>query len=213
VLGQFFRLAGVAFIDRGDTGKAKSALAPAVAKLRDEAISLVIAPEGTRSATPRLGGFKKGAFHIAMQAEVPVVPIVIHNAGEVMWRGSQTLHGGTVNVTVLPPIDTSGWSAATIGAHVAEVREMYLDALAEPGPEDGRATPAREHRPATPDREIEPAPSAASTPAPTAASTPGAPTADDARAADASASSDGATGAPAASPVAEEPVSADGVGT
>ena len=142
MFGQFFRLAGVAFIDRGDTRQAKSALAPAVAKLRDEAISLVIAPEGTRSATPRLGGFKKGAFHIAMQAEVPVVPIVIHNAGEVMWRGSQTLHGGTVNVPVLPPIDTSRWSPATIGEHVGEVREMYLDALAEPGPDDARA-PAR----------------------------------------------------------------------
>ena len=142
LFGQFFRLAGVAFIDRSNTSQARSALAPAVAKLRDEGMSLVIAPEGTRSATPRLGGFKKGAFHIAMQAEVPVVPIVIHNAGEVMWRGSQTLHGGTVEVTVLPPVDTSGWTPATIDEHVAEVREMYLDALAEPGPERTHATPA-----------------------------------------------------------------------
>jgi putative phosphoserine phosphatase/1-acylglycerol-3-phosphate O-acyltransferase len=203
VFGQFFRLAGVAFIDRGDTRQAKSALAPAVAKLRDEGISLVIAPEGTRSATPRLGGFKKGAFHIAMQAEVPVVPIVIHNAGEVMWRGSQTLHGGTVNVTVLPPIDTSRWSSATIGEHVGEVREMYLDALAEPGPDDARA-PARERRPATPDREQGPGKAAARTPR--------APTAADARAGDAHAG-DGAIGAAAASLADEETVAADGVGT
>ena len=97
--GQFFQIAGVAFIERGDIRQAKQALEPAVAKVRDERISLVIAPEGTRSATPRLGRFKKGAFHIAMQAEVPIVPIVIRNAGEVMWRGSQTLHGGTVEVT------------------------------------------------------------------------------------------------------------------
>lgn len=141
VFGQFFRLAGVAFIDRGNTSQARAALAPAVAKLREERVSLVIAPEGTRSPTPRLGPFKKGAFHIAMQAGVPVVPIVIHNAGEVMWRGSQTLHGGTVEVTVLPPADTSAWSPHTIDEHVAEVRAMYLDSLAEPAPP---AAPAAE---------------------------------------------------------------------
>ena len=133
--GQFFRLAGVVFIDRGNTAQAKAALEPAVRKLREEGVSLLIAPEGTRSATPRLGRFKKGAFHIAIQAEVPVVPIVIHNASEVMWRGSQTLHGGTVDVTVLPPVDTSRWSAATIDEHVDEVRGMYLRALAEAAPD------------------------------------------------------------------------------
>jgi putative phosphoserine phosphatase / 1-acylglycerol-3-phosphate O-acyltransferase len=137
--GQFFRLAGVVFVDRGNTGQAKAALAPAVRKLREEGISLVIAPEGTRSATPRLGRFKKGAFHIAMQAEVPIVPIVIRNASEVMWRGSQTLHGGTVEVKVLPPIDTSEWTKETIDDHVAEVRAMYLKALAEPAGAQERA--------------------------------------------------------------------------
>jgi putative phosphoserine phosphatase/1-acylglycerol-3-phosphate O-acyltransferase len=135
VFGQFFRLAGVVFVDRGNTRQAKAALGPAVTKLRDESISLVIAPEGTRSATPRLGRFKKGAFHIAMQAGVPVVPIVIHNASEVMWRGSQTLHGGTVEVQVLEPVDTSDWTPETIDEHVAYVRGLYLQALAEPGGE------------------------------------------------------------------------------
>jgi putative phosphoserine phosphatase/1-acylglycerol-3-phosphate O-acyltransferase len=129
--GQFFRLAGVAFVDRGNTSQAKAALQPAVAKVREEGLSLVLAPEGTRSATPRLGRFKKGAFHLAMQAEVPMVPIVIRNAGEVMWRGSQTLHSGTVEVVVLPPVDTSEWTVATIGDHVAEVRGMFVDTLAE----------------------------------------------------------------------------------
>jgi putative phosphoserine phosphatase/1-acylglycerol-3-phosphate O-acyltransferase len=127
--GQFFRLAGVAFIDRGNIAQARRALEPAVAKLRDEGISLVIAPEGTRSATPRLGPFKKGPFHIAMQAQVPMVPIVLRNVGEVMWRGAQVLSPGTIEVAVLPAVDTSGWSAETIEDHVADVRGMFLDTL------------------------------------------------------------------------------------
>ncbi|MDT7671036.1 MAG: putative phosphoserine phosphatase / 1-acylglycerol-3-phosphate O-acyltransferase [Pseudonocardiales bacterium] len=139
--GQLFQLADVAFVDRGNTAQARAALEPAVAKMRDEGISLMMAPEGTRSATPRLGPFKKGAFHIAMQAGVPVVPIVIRNAGEVMWRGAQVIRAGTVEVVVLPPVDTSGWRTETVAEHTAEVRGMFVDVLAHwpgrPAPPSG----------------------------------------------------------------------------
>lgn len=84
-------LLDVAYIDRSNTAKAKAALQPAVDKLKN-GVSIVIAPEGTRSATPKLGAFKKGAFHLAMQAGVPIVPVVIHNAGERMWRNSLVAH-------------------------------------------------------------------------------------------------------------------------
>nr|WP_222132138.1 HAD-IB family hydrolase [Pseudonocardia sp. C8] len=129
VWGQLFSIADVAFIDRGNTRQAREALQPAVDKLRDEGISLAIAPEGTRSPTPRLGPFKKGAFHIAMQAAVPVVPVVIRNAGEIMWRGAQTLRGGTVQVAVLPPIDTAHWVPEDAGKYADEVRGLFLDTL------------------------------------------------------------------------------------
>ncbi|HWN29364.1 MAG TPA: HAD-IB family hydrolase, partial [Actinomycetospora sp.] len=69
------------------------------------------------------------AFHIALQAGVPMVPIVIHDAGEVMWRGHQTLRGGTVHVDVLPPIDTSTWSTDTLAQHVVDVREQFVAVL------------------------------------------------------------------------------------
>jgi putative phosphoserine phosphatase/1-acylglycerol-3-phosphate O-acyltransferase len=131
LFGPFFRLAGVAFVDRADARKAREALEPAVRKVRDEGLSLVIAPEGTRSATPRLGRFKKGAFHIAMQAGVPMVPIVFRNVGEVMWRGSQVLRPGRVEVAVLEPVDTSDWTPETVDDHVAHVRGLFLDTLAD----------------------------------------------------------------------------------
>src|SRR5215467_13207959 len=119
--GLMFRLADVAFVDRQDNAQARKALEPAVQKLRD-GISLVIAPEGTRSATPALGPFKKGAFHVALQAGVPIVPIVIRNSGELMWRGATTIHAGTVQVAVLPPVDTDGWDVASLDEHIRPVR-------------------------------------------------------------------------------------------
>jgi putative phosphoserine phosphatase / 1-acylglycerol-3-phosphate O-acyltransferase len=128
--GQFFRLAGVAFVDRGNAGRARAALAPAVQKIRRDGLSLVIAPEGTRSATPRVGPFKKGGFHIAMQAGVPIVPVVLRNVGEVMWRGSQTIRPGTVEVAVLDPVDTDDWTADELDHRVAEVRSRFVATLA-----------------------------------------------------------------------------------
>ena len=128
--GLVFRLADVAFVDRGNTAQALEALEPAVRKLRS-GISLVIAPEGTRSATPALGPFKKGAFHVAMQAGVPIVPIVIRNSGELMWRNASTIRAGSVQIAVLPPIPTLGWTPADLDKHVQEVRRQYLATLAD----------------------------------------------------------------------------------
>lgn len=137
--GQFMRLADVAFIDRGNTAQAKSALAPAVEKLRS-GISLALAPEGTRSPTPRLGPFKKGAFHIAMQAGVPIVPVVIRNAGTLMPRGTWIMRPGLVDVAVLPPISVKGWTLKTMEARIEAVRQQFIATLDNwPAGDDGAA--------------------------------------------------------------------------
>ena len=127
VWGQLFQLGGAAFVDRSNHEKAMLALAPAVERLR-EGISLVVAPEGTRSSTPKMGPFKKGAFHIARQAEVPVVPIVIKGAGELMPRGEQFVRSGTVEVAVLPPIDVTKWPK-NFTKRVEGVRRQFVDTL------------------------------------------------------------------------------------
>lgn len=127
--GHFFRFADVAFVDRGNSEAAQQALAPAVKALREQGISLALSPEGTRSPTPRLRPFKKGAFHIAMQAGVPIVPVVLRNAGQVMSRSAQTVRGGTVDVCVLPPIDPTGWDVSQLGRHIEAVRDQYLETL------------------------------------------------------------------------------------
>jgi putative phosphoserine phosphatase / 1-acylglycerol-3-phosphate O-acyltransferase len=149
MFGLAFRIAGVAFVDRDGHGDARQALEPAVQRLRD-GISVVIAPEGTRSVTPALGQFKKGAFHMAMQAGVPVVPIVIRNSGEMMWRDAITIRPGVVDVVVHPAVDVSAWTTDELAKRVAEVRQLYADTLAswpspgpgaEPGPVPGSGVP------------------------------------------------------------------------
>ncbi|GAA4660463.1 HAD-IB family hydrolase [Gordonia humi] len=131
LFGRILQVGGVAFIDRADAGRAIEQLEPVVRKIEDEQFSLVVAPEGTRSATPRIGPFKKGPFHIAMRAGVPVVPVVLRNAGELMWRGAQLIKPGTVEVRVLPPIDTSSWVPEKAGEYAEQVRQQFLDALVD----------------------------------------------------------------------------------
>jgi putative phosphoserine phosphatase/1-acylglycerol-3-phosphate O-acyltransferase len=121
-------LASIAYVDRTDSVAAREALAPALESLRS-GTSLVIAPEGTRSPTPRLLPFKKGAFHLAMQAGVPMVPVVIRNAGEIMAAHSMILTPGTVQVRVLAPVPTENWTPENLNEQVAMVEALYADTL------------------------------------------------------------------------------------
>jgi len=105
---------------------------PLVDAIRHEGKSICISPEGTRTLTPKLAPFKKGAFHLAMQAGVPIVPIVIHNATDVAPKNEFVMRPATVRVTVLPPVDTSKWSVKTLNGHVRDVRNMFLRTLGQP---------------------------------------------------------------------------------
>lgn len=129
LIGQILEFAGVVFIDREHSASAIEAMAPLVDAMRYDGKSVVIAPEGTRTISPRLGPFKKGAFHLAMQAGVPVVPVVIHNAIDVAPKGDFVFRSATVDVDVLPAIETSDWQAETMNKHVAEVRGQFLRTL------------------------------------------------------------------------------------
>lgn len=126
VLGKVIQLAGTILIDRENSRSAVEAMRPLVDAMRNEGRSVTLAPEGTRSTSTNLGPFKKGAFHLAMQAEVPIVPIVIHNAVDAGPRGQFATQPATVHVTVLPPVDTSDWTAKNMDKQVEYVRDMYL---------------------------------------------------------------------------------------
>lgn len=122
------RFLHIAFVDRGNSKAAVEALRPATELLR-QGISMLVAPEGTRAAGHDVGTFKKGAFRMAMEAGVPVVPIVIRNVEEIGARNSQFMRPGTVDVAVLAPISVGDWTLDDLEERIESVRQLYVDTL------------------------------------------------------------------------------------
>ncbi len=123
-------LMDVAFINRENPEEAVAALKP-LEDLARKGLSVMVAPEGTRTDTRQVGPFKKGAFRIAMAAGLPIVPIVVRNAETIAGRDSNSIHPGTVDVTILPPISVADWTLDDLEDRIAEVRQIYLDTLAD----------------------------------------------------------------------------------
>jgi putative phosphoserine phosphatase/1-acylglycerol-3-phosphate O-acyltransferase len=69
---------------------------------------------------------------VALQAGIPILPIVIHNAIDVQPKGEFVFRPATVKVEVLKAVDTSAWTIDTLDTHIAEVRNLYLRALGYP---------------------------------------------------------------------------------
>ena len=126
--GPLFKAMGAIFIDRSDKKKALASMKNA-AEILKNGTSVAIAPEGTRSGCKELGVFKKGAFHLAMKAGVPIVPIVIKNAYMAMPKGSKIFSPTHIEVVVLDPVDTSEWKPKLIDSYVEEVRNLFVKEL------------------------------------------------------------------------------------
>lgn len=128
VVGTLGKLVDTVFIDRDDHDAAVQSLKQAE-ELTRKGLSVVIAPEGTRLDTKSVGAFKKGPFRLAMSAGVPIVPIVIRNAEAISARDSSTLHPGTVDVVVYPPLPLDDWTVDNLAERIARVRQLYIDTL------------------------------------------------------------------------------------
>ncbi len=129
IMGTLGRLLEAVFIDRDDPAAAVESLHQ-VEERAKKGLSIMIAPEGTRVDTTEVGPFKKGPFRIAMAAGIPIVPIVIRNAEIIAARNSTTMNPGTVDVAVFPPIPVDDWTIDELPDRIAEVRQLYLDTLA-----------------------------------------------------------------------------------
>ncbi|KAF2631365.1 1-acylglycerol-3-phosphate O [Macroventuria anomochaeta] len=130
-LGQFMSLSKTVFIDRANRATARAAFDGAAATMRNDRQSVFIFPEGTRSyaTDPTLLAFKKGAFHLAVQAQVPIVPVVTANYSHVLDMKRKIVRPGVVDVTVLPAILTKGLTAADVDGLVERTRNAMMDEL------------------------------------------------------------------------------------
>ncbi|ORX35002.1 putative 1-acylglycerol-3-phosphate O-acyltransferase [Kockovaella imperatae] len=138
LLGQYLALSGAVFVDRKNRDAARLALEQAGDNMKKRQISLWVFPEGTRtlSAEPTLKTFKKGAFHLAIQAKVPVVPVVCENYHR-LFDGKSRLDEGVLRIRVLPAITTEGMGPDDVSALTQSTREKMVATLREisaPGP-------------------------------------------------------------------------------
>jgi putative phosphoserine phosphatase/1-acylglycerol-3-phosphate O-acyltransferase len=127
----FASLTDLVLIDRSNSKEAVASLGPLVQRVASQGLSILIAPEGTRSPTKTLGPFKKGAFRMAMAARLPIVPIVIRNTHDLQPKGSRICRPGVVDVVVHTPIRVADWTVDELEERIAEVRQLYLETLAD----------------------------------------------------------------------------------
>ena len=99
-LGWFMALSSTVFIDRVDRSAAMLAFEGAAHEMKDHRQNVFIFPEGTRSyaAEPKLLPFKKGAFHLAVRAEVDILPVVAENYSKILSVKARRFNPGTIRV-------------------------------------------------------------------------------------------------------------------
>ncbi len=120
-------------VNRGNHAKATQSLQRAAQRVRRGDLTLMIAPEGTRSRTGRVQPFKLGAFHLAAAADAPIVPLVLHGTRELWPRWQKQCNPGVVTVRMLPeqPSGAEDASAEAIHARADRLYRLYAQTLAE----------------------------------------------------------------------------------
>ncbi|NXO29180.1 PLCB acyltransferase, partial [Cisticola juncidis] len=107
-VGLIIYLGGVIFINRKSTSSAKMVMSEVAKTMVAENVKVWVYPEGTRNCTGDLLPFKKGAFHLAVQAQVPVIPVVYSSFTTFYNPKTKLFTSGKIKVEVLPPIETKG---------------------------------------------------------------------------------------------------------
>ena len=111
IFGQALVASGHIIIDRGDRAKAVESLHRAAERIR-AGTSVIVFPEGTRSPEGQLRLFKSGPFHLAIESQVPIVPVTVSGSQRITPKGELLVHQGRVKITYGTPIPTRGVSVA-----------------------------------------------------------------------------------------------------
>jgi 1-acyl-sn-glycerol-3-phosphate acyltransferase len=107
ILGYGMGYVNIMAIDRSNNKRAVETMKAATDRLR-RGVSFGVFAEGTRALPGELLPFKKGAFYMAAEAGVPVVPVAIKNTDALMGKGTGTARPGEIEMVLLPPVPTEG---------------------------------------------------------------------------------------------------------
>ncbi|XP_068106043.1 1-acyl-sn-glycerol-3-phosphate acyltransferase beta [Hyperolius riggenbachi] len=140
-------LGGVIYINRKRTSDAKSIMAGVAQAMTSDNLKVWIYPEGTRNNSGDLLPFKKGAFHLALQAQVPIIPVVYSSFTSFYDRRKNLFTGGTIKVEVLPKIDISELKEDDIAPLsdrcFSEMRQVFFQLSGKPLPPASQTAPRR----------------------------------------------------------------------
>lgn len=130
-VGWLMRMAGDIKLVRGQ----RDSVAAAMDACRDrlaKRVSVMIFPEGTRSADGRIQPFKNGAFRLAIETQTPILPLVVNGTHSALNKGDWRFGVSDAEVRVLPPVDTAGMTIDDVPMlrdRVFELISSELDAL------------------------------------------------------------------------------------
>jgi 1-acyl-sn-glycerol-3-phosphate acyltransferase len=109
IFGIAMKRVGYISIDRSDRRAAFTSLKKAAHMIRN-GVSVLIFPEGTRSRDGNICPFKKGGFVLAVDSQVPIVPVIVHGTRSIMPRDELKIEPGTVVIEIEKPIETSSYT-------------------------------------------------------------------------------------------------------
>jgi len=127
ILGYGMGFVNVMAIDRSNRERALQTMEAATARLRS-GVSFGVFAEGTRALPGQLLPFKKGAFYMAVEARVPIVPVAIKNTDVLMGKGTGQALPGTIEMVLLPPVQTA---SLTVDSDLSELIEKVHSAIAK----------------------------------------------------------------------------------
>jgi 1-acyl-sn-glycerol-3-phosphate acyltransferase len=129
ILGYGMSYVNVMAIDRSNRERAIKTMDEATKRLRS-GISFGVFAEGTRAMPGEFLQLKKGAFYMAAQAGVPIVPVVIKNTDLLMGKGTGEAKPGTIEMVLLQPIETVGVSTdAEVQQLLKQVQQVMANEL------------------------------------------------------------------------------------
>jgi 1-acyl-sn-glycerol-3-phosphate acyltransferase len=130
ILGQGMGFVNIIAIDRSNAEKALQSMRKA-REVMDDGYSFGVFTEGTRAMPGELLPFKKGAFHLALQTDAPIIPVAIKNTDWMMGKKQGVAFPGTIEMVLLPPIETHAAENEDLMAVLRKTREAIAEELAK----------------------------------------------------------------------------------